>query len=65
MCRYLGPDYGDERKGPSEAVAAAQVPYLAKESFPLCMQASRCSSSALIGAHVIITWCFEECLHSC
>ena len=39
-CRYLGPDYGDERKGPSEAVMAAQIPYLAKESFPLCMQAS-------------------------
>jgi len=42
MFRYLGPDYGDERKGPSEAVAAAQIPYLAKESFPLCMQASFC-----------------------
>ena len=39
-CRYLGPDYGDERKGPSEVVSAAQIPYLAKESFPLCMQAS-------------------------
>ena len=40
ICRYLGPDYGDERKGPSEAVMAAQIPYLAKESFPMCMQAS-------------------------
>ena len=61
MCRYLGPDYGDERKGPSEAVATVQIPYLAKESFPLCMQASCCSSSALVGAYVIITQCPEVC----
>ena len=38
MCRYLGPDYGDERKGPQGVVSAAQLPLLAKQSFPLCMQ---------------------------
>lgn len=37
--RYLGPDYGDgERKGPQDVVTAAQVPFSAKQSFPLCMQ---------------------------
>ena len=51
ICRYLGPDYGDERKGPSEAVSAAQIPYLAKESFPLCMQASLPHHRAHAGLH--------------
>ncbi len=36
--RYLGPDYGDGEKGPQEVVTAAQLPALAKQSFPLCMQ---------------------------
>ncbi|BDA49539.1 DNA primase large subunit [Coccomyxa sp. Obi] len=37
--RYLGPDYGDgERKSPQDVVTAAQIPFLAKQSFPLCMQ---------------------------
>lgn len=36
-CRYLGPDYGEEQ-GPQDVVMAAQLPALARHSFPLCMQ---------------------------
>ena len=36
-CRYLGPDYGEE-PGPQDVVMAAQLPALARQSFPLCMQ---------------------------
>lgn len=47
--RYLGPDYGDgEQKGPQEVVNAAQLPALAKQSFPLCMQVSHCPQSQLV-----------------
>jgi DNA primase large subunit len=36
--RYLGPDYGDAGAvGERDAVTAAQVPGLARQSFPLCM----------------------------
>eukprot|EP00884_Botryococcus_braunii_P016382 jgi/Botrbrau1/3427/Bobra.139_1s0007.1 len=35
--RYLGPDYGDEGAS-KEVVTAAQIPVLARTSFPLCMQ---------------------------
>lgn len=36
--RYLGPDYGEAAAGEQrDVVAAAQVPALARQSFPLCM----------------------------
>lgn len=37
-CRYLGPDYGDENAAPHGVVLAAQLPALARQSFPLCMK---------------------------
>jgi DNA primase large subunit len=37
MRRYLGPDYG-EQQGPQDVVLASQLPGLARQSFPLCMQ---------------------------
>ena len=38
--RYLGPDYGDGgTTGPKGVVRAAEVPALARASFPLCMRA--------------------------
>ena len=37
--RYLGPDYGDENAAPRGVVLAAQLPALARQSFPLCMKA--------------------------
>ena len=37
--RYLGPDYGDENTAPRGVVLAAQLPTLARQSFPLCMKA--------------------------
>ncbi len=40
LCRYLGPDYGDGgAAGPKGVVRAAEVPALARASFPLCMRA--------------------------
>ncbi|KFM26884.1 putative DNA primase large subunit [Auxenochlorella protothecoides] len=37
--RYLGPDYSDpEKRGVTGQVAASDIPRLAQESFPLCMQ---------------------------
>ena len=39
-CRYLGPDYGDGgAAGAKGVVRAAEVPALARASFPLCMRA--------------------------
>ncbi len=38
-CRYLGPDFGEARLLRSD-VTADQIPILAKQSFPLCMQVS-------------------------
>ena len=35
--RYLGPDYGEAGAVDREAVTAAQIPGLARQSFPLCM----------------------------
>jgi Eukaryotic and archaeal DNA primase, large subunit len=35
--RYLGPDFGDGGGGAREGVTAAQIPSLARQSFPLCM----------------------------
>ena len=38
--RYLGPDYGDGAAGGAKGVVqAAEVPALARASFPLCMRA--------------------------
>lgn len=40
--RYLGPDYSDpSKRGVVGVVSAADIPRLAQESFPLCMEAMR------------------------
>ena len=47
--RYLGPDYGDGASaGAKGVVRAAEVPALARVSFPLCMRAMY---EALHGEH--------------
>ena len=49
-CRYLGPDYGDENAAPRGVVLAAQLPALARQSFPLCMKARRGPEPAVLAA---------------
>jgi hypothetical protein len=48
--RYLGPDYGDENAAPRGVVLAAQLPALARQSFPLCMKARRGPAPAVLAA---------------
>lgn len=57
--RYLGPDYGDLQR-PAGEVAAADLPRLAHESFPLCMLVQTCSAHRLLP---IVCW--KSMYYSC
>ena len=56
--RYLGPDYGEEHSGPQDAVVAAQLPNLARQSFPLCMQVRRDGHASPCAMHPAPCWSF-------